>query len=111
MVDIDQSILKQMIEAIVEEARPSEIYLLGSRARGDFVRQSDIDLLIVEPTPFGADRNRFEEINRLQEVLSSFRIPRDILVYSEEEFRKWAGSTNHIIGRCHREGKLLYARP
>jgi HsdM-like protein len=70
----------------------------------------DVDLLIVVSEPFGPEHSRFQEINRVYQALSSFRIPNDVLLYSSDEFAKWSQSLNHVVGRCSREGKLLYAR-
>ena len=110
MIAVTDKLLAEMVEAIVREVDPEQIYLFGSRARGDAREDSDIDLLIVERDSFGHERSRFQEINRIRRLLSSFRIPKDILVYSSDEFAKWRHSLNHIVGRCYREGKLLYPR-
>jgi len=110
MITVTEEVLSKMVEAIVKEVDPERIYLFGSRARGEEKPESDADLLIVEREPFGHTRGRFQEINRIYDLLSSFRIPTDILVYSTNEFDKWRKSPNHVIGRCQREGRLLYAR-
>jgi len=43
----NDKILKSIIEAVSKTAPDSEIYLYGSRARGDFKEYSDWDLLIL----------------------------------------------------------------
>jgi predicted nucleotidyltransferase len=110
MSEVTDEVLADMVLAIVRVADPEHIYLFGSHARGDARKDSDVDLLIVVREPFGPEHSRFHEINRIHRVLSSFRIPKDVLVYSSEEFAKWCHSLNHVVGRCVREGKLLYAR-
>jgi predicted nucleotidyltransferase len=110
MIEVTDEVLGDMVQAIVREVGPERIYLFGSRARGDARRDSDVDLLIVVCEPFGHEHNRFQEINRVYLALSSFRIPNDVLLYSSDEFAKWSQSLNHVVGRCSREGKLLYAR-
>jgi predicted nucleotidyltransferase len=110
MIEVTEAVLADMVQALVCEVNPVRIYLFGSRARGDARQDSDVDLLIVESEPFGPGRSRFEELNRIHRALSSFRVPKDILVYSSEEFAKWSRSLNHVVGHCYREGKLLYAR-
>jgi uncharacterized protein len=110
MIDVTETLLSDMVQAIVREVDPERIYLFGSRARGDAHHDSDVDFLIVESKPFGSGHSRFEELNRIHRALSVFRVPKDILVYSSEEFAKWSRSLNHVVGRCSREGKLLYAR-
>jgi predicted nucleotidyltransferase len=110
MIDVTEEVLSDMVQAIVREVDPERIYLFGSRARGEARQDSDVDLLIIVGEPFGPVHSRFQEINRVYRALSSFRIPNDVLLYSSDEFAKWSQSLNHVVGRCSREGKLLYAR-
>ena len=110
MIAVTEAILDEMVAAIVQEIEPEQIYLFGSRARGDARLDSDVDLLIVEQEPFGSGHSRWKEIARIRRMLSPFRIPKDILLYSTDEMAKWQHSMNHIISRSLREGKLLYER-
>jgi uncharacterized protein len=110
MIEVTEEVLSDMVQAIVREVDPERIYLFGSRARGEARQDSDVDLLIVVSEPFGPEHSRFQEINRVYRALSSFRVPNDVLLYSSDEFAKWSQSLNHVLGRCSREGKLLYAR-
>jgi predicted nucleotidyltransferase len=110
MTAVTEQLLDEMVQIIVREIDPEQVYLFGSRARGGAREDSDVDLLIVDSKSFGPDPSRFQEINRIYKALASFRVPTDILLYSSEEFAKWQHSLNHVIGRCYREGKLLYAR-
>ena len=107
---ITEQILNEMKEAIVRAVAPEQIYLFGSRGRGDANPDSDIDMLIVEREPFGPERSRWEEIARIRNALPSVPTATDILVYSADEVDKWRGSMNHVIAHCLREGRLLYAR-
>ena len=111
MTIVSETVLAEMVQAIVREVDPEQIYLFGSHARGKARADSDVDLLVVEREPFGPRHSRFQQINRLYRALSSFRIPKDILLYSRDEFAKWRNSLNHVVSRCYREGKLLYERP
>jgi hypothetical protein len=43
-------------------------------------------------------------------ALRPFRVPKDVLVYSRDEFEKWEDSLNHVVAHAVREGKLLYER-
>lgn len=99
-----------MRRVIGREMDPEYIYLFGSRARGNTREDSDMDIFIVDCKPFGSGHNRFQEINRVYQALSPFRVPMDILLYSSREFSRWQYSLNYVIGQCYREGKLLYTR-
>ncbi len=108
MVRVSEQLIEEMVRTIVEEIGPRRIYLFGSFARGDQALGSDVDLLIVEDQEFGPDRKRWSELQRIRKALRPFRIPKDILVYSQDEFAAWQNSVNHIVARAVREGKLLY---
>jgi len=97
-----------MTQRIVREVHPQRILLFGSRASGQANQDSDIDLLVVEREPFGPNRSRRQEAARIWRCLSEFRIPKDILVYSESELADWKDSSHHVVGRALREGKVLY---
>ena len=110
MASVSEQVIEGMVQAIVEEVGPRRIYLFGSCARGTHGADSDIDLLIVEDQEFGPDRNRWSELKRIRKALKPFRVPKDILVYSQDEFETWEDSVNHIVAHAVREGKLLYER-
>ena len=110
MTAVTAQLLDEMVQTIVREIDPEHVYLFGSRARGDAHADSDVDLLIVDHKPFEPGHSRFQEINQVYQALAPFHVTTDVLLYSTEEFAKWQHSLNHVIGRCYREGKLLYAR-
>ena len=87
MTRVDDTVLERMVQIIVDEVDPEQVILFGSRARGDAAAGSDVDLIVVESTPFGEGRNRDGEETRLWRALASFHVPKDILVYSRDEVR------------------------
>ena len=108
---MNDALLRQMTDSIVEAVDPQLVILFGSHARGDATPDSDIDLLIVESTPFAPNRDRRAEEARLWRTLAKFHVAKDILVYSRDEAERWRGSRNHVLARALREGKVLYERP
>jgi predicted nucleotidyltransferase len=110
MVSISKQLIENMVQAVVEEVRPQRIYLFGSCARDNYTPNSDVDLLIVEQDEFGPERNRWSELKRIRKALKPFHVPKDVLVYSQDEFERWEGSINHIISHAVREGNLIYER-
>jgi predicted nucleotidyltransferase len=109
MIAVTEQILDEMVQTIVRDIDPDQIYLFGSRARGNARPDSDVDLLVVEKEPPGSG-SRWEKQVRLSGLLARFRIPNDILIYSRPEVECWRTSTNHVVARALREGKLLYER-
>ena len=107
---VTDEVIAEMVEKIVAEVQPEQIYLFGSRARGEARADSDVDLLVVEREDFGADRSRPDAASRVYNALRSFLVPVDVLVFTTDEMLKWGESRYHVIGRCRREGRLLYAR-
>jgi len=112
MTETSDKILEEAVEAIVREANPERVYVFGSEARGDAKTDSDVDLLIVERKPVETGENHLRRIGRLYRALAARNLGRsfDLLLFDEEEFNRWSKSLNHVIGRCSREGRLLYAR-
>ncbi|MDO9010526.1 MAG: nucleotidyltransferase domain-containing protein [Gallionella sp.] len=104
----DEALLHQMVETIIREVSPETIILFGSRARGDARPDSDVDLLVVETEPFSPQRSRRKEAARLYMALRNLGVSKDILLYSREEFERWKDSLSHVVGRAHREGRVLH---
>lgn len=98
-----------MVAAIAEAAQPQRIVLFGSHATGQARGDSDVDLLIVEDGPLD-ERARASEMVRLWEVLAPFRTPTDLVVVSQHEVERWGRTTNHVIARALRDGRVMYER-
>jgi predicted nucleotidyltransferase len=102
--------IQKMVEAIVADSAPAKVILFGSMARGQQGLHSDVDLLVVAGTGAMNGVQRWDLLKRLNRLLASFAFPKDILVYSEEEFARWQLSPNHVVARAVREGRVLYAK-
>lgn len=62
---IDESLTSEIVRRILAVAKPDRIILFGSAATGQMARDSDIDLLIVEPAP----ANRHEESVKIRSAI------------------------------------------
>jgi predicted nucleotidyltransferase len=101
---ISDETIQKAARLLGDAAKPARVVLFGSYARGEPREDSDVDFLVVEP----AMKNRLKEIVRLRQVLRPFRIPVDILVYTEEEVRKRKDWCSGALYWALREGKVLY---
>ena len=108
-------ILKKISQAIHQKDREAEVYLFGSRARGDSYPDSDWDLLILVNAPKVTNeiedqfRDGLYEIElELGQIISAFIYPKDFwknnLLYSplyknvtREGVRLWRSVTAMII--------------
>lgn len=96
--------LKRRVQAVVgtEEA---EFVLYGSRARGDFGRDSDIDVAVIVPTLSGESKDRILEA--VAGVELEHCQPVSVLVFSKLEFERLLERERRIALDIRREGVVL----
>ena len=58
VMGIDESLTEEIVRRVLSVSKPDRIIVFGSAAAGRMNRDSDIDLLVVEPAP---SNTRFEE--------------------------------------------------
>ena len=98
--------LAEIVRRLIEAFQPERIYLFGSRARSEAVSQSDYDLMVIVSDDAPPERKRSR---RAYEVLRGTGVAADVLVWTEERFRKRLGVAASLPATIAREGKLLYA--
>jgi predicted nucleotidyltransferase len=98
--------IDQIRERLVAELNPIRIVLFGSRARGDYGPDSDVDLFIV----MDSGKTFYE---RSAHVSSLFR-PRDwsldAFVFTPQEVQADSGRNGTLVEIVEREGKVIYER-
>jgi uncharacterized protein len=102
---IDEATISQAVSLLRKAAPGATIILFGSHARGQAGKQSDLDLLVVEPKVTA----RREEMVRLRDVLRPLRIPADVLVVSERTFQEWRETPGTILYEASKEGRIFDA--
>ena len=101
---VDDTLIEEIIRRILSVTRPDRIILFGSATTGEMTRDSDIDLLIVEPDP--GDRRK--ESVRLDGTLSGLGYAFDVIVISTD----WFEASKNVIGGiaypANKYGKVIY---
>jgi len=101
---IDESLVREIVRRILSIAAPDKIILFGSAASGGMTRDSDIDLLIVDPDP----GDRHKEGVRLRQILRGLGYPFDIIVISTEWFEESKNVIGGIAYPANKYGKVIY---
>ena len=106
--------------AVGDAAYPHTVILFGSRARGDFTPDSDIDLLIITRHRHKSrdeyQRNSAAAHSKAREVYGH-SVGVDLVHLTEEEFHRCRRARNHVAGQAVRDGfdvneeKVTYDNP
>ena len=81
------------------------IQLFGSKARGDFTKDSDIDILVVLKQPSESQINYIYELTT--SLIGKYGIYLSVKIFSENEFNYYKSIPTRFIANVLREGKLL----
>ena len=102
-----QAIYKTIRETVQSNLPGARVLLFGSRARGDFDRFSDYDLLVITPETF-APREKIKLSTLLNHaIFNALKIPVDLLINSEDEVREKQDLPGHVVRTAIREGIIL----
>ncbi len=103
---VDEKLLETIVQRILEVTQPDKIILFGSYARGDAREDSDIDILIIQPS----DLPRHKRSTPIRLALMGLHPSKDIVVYTPEEVEEWKTASTSFIASVLREGRVLYER-
>jgi predicted nucleotidyltransferase len=104
---ISQQTIDQVKEALIKEYNPVEIYLFGSYAWGHPTEDSDLDILVVVDKPEG---DRIKMIVLWYHILANILCPKDILIYTKDEFDEWSQEVPRLSYKIKKRGKKIYAK-
>lgn len=96
--------IQEVVKRLSQAAPDSQIILFGSHARGDAGRESDLDILVVEPSITARRR----EMVRLSDAIRSLQIPVDIVVTSKKNYLEWSQVPGTVFYRAATQGRMLY---
>mgnify|MGYP006303479205 CR=1 FL=1 len=101
---IDEKLIQEIVRRILSVTRPDKIILFGSAATGHMTRDSDIDLLIVEPEV----SDQHEQYVRIREAVGSIGYPVDLLFISTEWFEDSKDIIGGIAYPASKYGRTIY---
>jgi len=101
---IDEQTEQEIVRRILSVARPDRIILFGSAAAGNMTRDSDIDLLIIEPDT----SNQRSEYVRIIKALQGIRYPFDVLFINTQWFEESKNVIGGIAYPANKYGKVIY---
>jgi predicted nucleotidyltransferase len=95
--------IRGFVKKVKEKFRPAVIILFGSRARGEGLKHSDYDLVVVSP--------KFEGmpfLERLSRLYGLWNLPAgaDLLAYTPEEFERKKKELG-VVREAAREGRRV----
>ena len=104
---ITPELINYIVRKIVQEIQPEKIILFGSYARGDFERDSDLDLFIIKDSEESSRRMR----RKVDALLWGRRFPVDLIVRKPKEV-EWNFRTKNPFYLYHifKDGKVLYEK-
>lgn len=105
MKTVEPNLLDEMKRRVVEEIRPSKIYLFGSHAWGHPGDDSDVDVFLVVPR---LDNPRSELLSRAYRCIRELRMPAEFVVKTEKEMDRFASVSASLIHKVLNKGLLLY---
>jgi predicted nucleotidyltransferase len=102
---VDDVVLSEIVRRVLSVARPDRIIVFGSAATGQMTKDSDIDLLVVEPAPV----NTHERSVEIRRAVGDIGYPVDVIVMRTERFERTKGIIGGIAYPASKYGRVLYA--
>jgi predicted nucleotidyltransferase len=101
---VDETLLNEIVRRVLSVARPDKIILFGSAATGQMTKDSDLDLLIVEPDPANTRERSVEILHALVDIAYPF----DVIVMRTERFERTKRFIGGIAYPANKYGRVIY---
>ena len=92
--------------AVYDVARPESVILFGSRARGDYGADSDIDLMVIYSGQVSADTRRRARQAAMEETLRVYgdHLDADLVWMPSDSYAQCRNGINHVAAQAARDG-------
>ncbi|MGO9263026.1 MAG: nucleotidyltransferase domain-containing protein [Bryobacteraceae bacterium] len=101
---VDEILLNEIVRRVLTVARPDRIILFGSAATGQMNKDSDIDLLIVEPVVESTLHRSVE----IRHAVGDIGYPMDVIVIRTERFEQTKRFIGGIAYPANKYGRVIY---
>jgi predicted nucleotidyltransferase len=98
------STIKSTVKSYLPDAK---VLLFGSRARGDYNKDSDFDIMIITPQTLASEEKKSWRIKIKQTLTNALEVPIDILINSEKEIDAKKKLPGHTVRWAIKEGIVL----
>ena len=102
---IDENTIRKAVDLLHQAAPGATVIVFGSCARGEVTEDSDLDVLVVEPTV----TDQWDEMVRLRRAMHPIRIAADVIVVSQATFDEWAETPNTLLYEAAHKGRIFHA--
>jgi predicted nucleotidyltransferase len=99
-----ENLLQEIVGRILAVVQPDRIILFGSAARGEMTPDSDVDLLVLEPSP---EQPRRDSV-KLRNALRGLGYPFDVIVMATERFEETKDVIGGLAYPARKHGRVLY---
>jgi uncharacterized protein len=104
---ISKKTIKEIVKRVLSVSPAERIIIFGSAATGKMTRDSDIDLLVIEPAPKDLRRRN----HSIHSTLRGIGYPVDVIVMGSERFEETKNVIGGISYPAHKFGKVIYEDP
>jgi predicted nucleotidyltransferase len=103
-VSIDERLTSEIVRRVLSVTQPERIIVFGSAASGGMTRDSDIDLLVLEPAPQDTRR----ESVCVGDALRGLGFPFDVIVMATARYEETKNLIGGIAYPACKYGKVIY---
>jgi len=100
---LDQNTIDEIKLRRIKTYDPSEIYLLEPLREDDV----DIDIMVIVDK---AEPERYDLMSKGHKALIGIKIPKNILVYTKDEFEDYSQDKSALSYLIKQHGKRIYAK-
>lgn len=101
---IDEGLVQEIVRRVLDVAMPDRIILFGSAATGQMTRDSDVDLLVLEPAPSDGRKEGL----RIHDALRGLSFAFDVFVMATERFEESKEVFGGLAYPAHKYGRVIY---